>query len=321
MNRWWWLLLVLGLALALAACGGDDDGGGGGDGGGDDGGDGDDGDGAPGPDGAVGLEEPAAGQFVLSEVQFGDGVSTSGVAFGTSVDPRPRYHRLADESAACKRWTYVVGDCGGYCDGVCSPDGECLPHPTQLSAGDVSLRSPGADLVLEHQSYGYYAAEIVSPELFAPGDRVALEAAGGDDVAGFSLETAGVDPIELQLEVGGKEGADSLRREDGGDLVLTWSPADPGARVRLELLSNNAGHGFPVDAMIECEADDTGRIAVPREMVEAFPDKPYQYICAGTDCPPSTLTRYRADRTVVGGLDIELRAAAVRQFILVHETE
>lgn len=309
MNRWW-LLVGLGLVLALTACGG-------GDGDGDD----DGGDGMPGPDGGVGVDEPAAGQFVLSEVQFGEEIFTSGQAFGTIVDPRPRYHTLADESPACKRWTFDVGDCGGYCDGVCSPEGECLPHPTQLSAGDVSLTSPGADLVLEHESYGYYAAETVSPELFAPGDRVALDAAGGGDVAAFSLETAGVDVIELALEVGGEEGADALRMEDGGDLVLTWSPADPRARVRLELLSNNAGHGFPVDAMIECEADDTGRIAVPRAMVEAFPDKPYQYICAGTDCPPSSLTRYRADRTVVGGREIELRAAAVRQFILIHEAE
>ena len=305
MSRWW-LLVVLGLALALTACGGDDGGGGGVDAG-------------PGLDGDVGLDEPAAGQFVLAEVQFGEGIHTSGQAFGTIVDPRPRYHTLADESPACKRWTFAVGDCGGYCDGVCSPDGECLPHPTQLSAGDVSLSSPGADLVLPHAVYGYYSTEIVSPELFAPGDRIALGAAGGDDVAAFSLETAGVDPIDLSLEVGGEEGPDTLRMEDGGDLVLTWSPAVPGARVRLEILSNNAGHGFPVDAMIECEADDTGRIAVPRAMVEAFPEKPYQNICAGTDCPPSSLTRYRADRVEVGGREIELRASAVRQFVLVHE--
>jgi hypothetical protein len=308
MSRWW-LLVALGLALALTACGGDDD-------------DASDGvDASPGPDGAVGVDEPAAGQFVLAEVHFGDDVYTVGQAFGTIVDPRPRYHTLADESPACKRWTFEVGDCGGYCDGVCSPEGECLPHPTQLSAGDVSLTSPGADLVLRHESYGYYNTEIVSPEIFAPGDRVALDAAGGDDVAAFSLETAGVEAIDLPLEVGGEDGADALRIEDGGDLVLTWSPAVQGARVRLEILSNNVGHGFPVDAMIECEADDTGRIAVPRAMVEAFPDKPYQNICAGSDCPPSSLTRFRADRVEVGGREIELRASAVRQFIVVHEPE
>lgn len=301
---------MLGLVLASTACGGDDDGGI------------DGGDGIPGPDGAVGVEEPAAGQFVLAEVHFGEDVYESGLAFGTIIDPRPRYHTLADESPGCKRWTFEVGDCGGYCEGVCSPEGVCLAPPIQLSAGDITLTSPGADLVLRHEIYGYYNTEIVSPEVFAPGDRVALEAAGGDDVPAFSLETAGVDAIDLELEVGSEDGAvDALRIEDGGDLVLTWSPAVPGTRVRLEILSNNAGHGIPVDAMIECEADDTGRIAVPQAMVEAFPEKPYQNICAGTDCPPSSLTRFRADRAEVGGREIELRAAAVRQFVVVHQPE
>ncbi|HTE51000.1 MAG TPA: hypothetical protein VK698_09040 [Kofleriaceae bacterium] len=313
-----WLLVALGLLLAASASACGDGGGGHGDDvSDDDGADDGDGDGI-GPDGSVGPGEPAEGQFEVSEIHFGEDGYQSGQASGSIVDARPRYHRLQDSIGACQLWTFEVGDCG-ECAGVCTADDECISSPVELSAGDVTLDSPGEDLVIEFQDYGYYPSTALPEDLFGDGDRVSIEAAGSD-VEAFSLAADGVDAIDLELERMDELGwTDALGIEDGTDLELTWSPVDPGARVRLEILSNNRGHGAPVDVMIECEADDSGRMVVPRALVEAFPEKAYQNICAGSDCPPSSLTRFRADRAEVGGRDVELRVQAKRMFIVVHE--
>jgi hypothetical protein len=306
-----------GLALALvwivSGCGGNGSGG--------DDGPGDAGDGADGPDGSVGPGEPADGQFTVVETHFGADVFQWGNASGTILDPRPRYHRLEDSSGACRLWKYTVASCDP-CAGLCDADGVCVPPPHQLEAGDVTVQGGSWSAVLHHQSYGYYPAEALPNQLFDDGDEVTLTAAGGDEVGEFSLRARGAEPVPLDLERGQEGGdIDALRIEDGADLVLNWSPTVPGARVRLELLSNNGGHGLPVDVFIECEADDGGRLTVPRTFIEAFPDKPYQNACAGTDCPPSSLMRFRSDRVQVGERDIDvvLRVGAQRQFIVIHE--
>lgn len=295
---------------AVAACGGDD--------GGDDDDGADDGVGDDGGDGGDGAGEPAEGQFEIRESEFGEGGQAWSQMRASIVDPRPVYHRLEQETGGCRLWTYEVGECSN-CDGLCNADGECIPLPIQLSAGTLSVSGLAEDLTVPFSEYGYLADTSLPRDLFGDGDRVTLEAAGGADVAAFSLETDSPPRVAIDLEPG--EGMDdTLRLEDGADLVVSWSPAVPGTRVRLDILSNNRGHGLPVDALIQCEADDGGELVVPREMVEAFPEKPYAVVCAGSDCPPSTLTRFRADRASVDGRDVELTVAAVQEFIAVHET-
>lgn len=309
--------LALFLVAVLSGCG---DGGSGSDAGSDDAGDsGDSGDGGgDGPDGSIGPGEPADGQFTVVETHFGEDVFQTGNAFGSILDPRPRYHLLEDSAGACQMWELTSASCDP-CLGICDVDGNCVV-PDELSAGDVTVEAVGWSTVMRHQDYGYYPTEVLPTELYAEGDEVALTAAGGGDVAAFSLSARGAEPIAMELERGQPEGdLDMLRIEDGADFELTWSPVVSGTRVRLAILSNNRGHGLPVDVFIECEADDTGRMVVPRALVEAFPDKPYQNACAGSDCPPSSLMRFRADRVEIGGRDIELRVGSQRQFIMVHE--
>ncbi len=303
------LRLGIGLValVTAAACG---------DGGGDDGGDGGDGD--DGGDGG-GPGEPAEGQFQVFESEFGEDGSAWARVRASIIDPRPVYHRLEQESGACRLWTYEVGDCSG-CDGLCNADGECIPLPVELSAGTLTISGLAEGLVVPFTEFGYDPSNDLPVDLFGDGDRVTLEAAGGADVRAFSLEVDSPPRVAIDLEAGGKGIDDSLRLEDGEDLVVSWSPAVPGTRVRLEILSNNRGHGLPVDVMIECEADDSGELVVARELVEAFPDHPYATICVGSDCPPSTLTRFRSDRTSIDGRDVELVVAAQQEFIVVHET-
>ncbi len=296
--------------LLLAACGGDDDGGSG-DGGGD-------ADATPEVDGGGELAPPPAeGQFVAYEMGWGETGTAYTQVFGGILDPRPAFHRLDIEEGACRYYVYEPVDCSP-CSGTCNSDGECIPFPTSLSAGTVTVTAPGGDVVMPYHEYGYYADGPPPEDLFDAGDPVSLEATG-DEVAAFSLDTQGVSPISIDLVQGGDTGDDTLEIHDGADLELTWDDPQPGSRVSLQLKSNNGAHGTPVFAYIECEADDTGSLVVPRAMIEAFPEKPYQNICAGTDCPPSLLTRFRRARTDVGDRAMELLVGFQRQFIVVHE--
>lgn len=301
--------------LLIAACGGGDDGGGGEDGGGG-------ADGAPEVDGGGGDDGPrdqVEGQISIDEAVFGaDGYDSSWVA-ASILEPRPQYMAIAMEMGDCRMWRYQPADCGA-CDGLCDADGDCVPFPVPLSAGNITVSGiQGGDVTLRPSEYGYTVDNPPPVDLYAPGDGVASAAEGGDDVAAFSLAAEGVDPIGIDLVDGGGGEQDTLRMVDGGDLVVSWDPARPGTRVRLEIDSNNQGHGLPVTSMIECESDDDGSLIVPRAMVEAFPEKPYQNICVAIDCPPSSLTRYRWDRADVSGLAVELRVEFRRYFLVVHE--
>ena len=318
--RYGCLSLAALLTLGALACGGDDDGAG-------DGGDGGDADSGPEADGgggggADGPRDRVAGDLSVYEGRFGQGETDTDWSYvlASFVDPRPHYMTLEMEAGACRMWSYQPGGCG-ECVGLCDAEGECVPFPTQLSAGVLTIGGVnGGDIEMEPTEYGYYLDRGLPDDLFAPGAEVTVTAAGDDDVGAFSLAADGVDPIDIELVAQGEgENEDTLRLEDGADLTLSWEPARPGTRVRLEINSNNQGHGLPVDSMIECESDDDGSLTVPRAMIEAFPDKEYQNICAGTDCPPSTLTRYRWDRAAVGDLEVELRVEYRAQFIVVHE--
>ncbi|HEU5057485.1 MAG TPA: hypothetical protein VFU21_13205 [Kofleriaceae bacterium] len=307
------LALALWLLLLAPACGGDDDGGGG---------DVDSGPEADGGGGGEGPRDRVEGDLAVYEGRFGEGESATEWSYVLAhfVDPRPRYMRLEMETGACRMWSWQPGTCG-ECDGLCDAEGECVPFAPPLSAGLLTFGGiNGGDLEMEPSEYGYFLDRDLPADLFAPDSEVTVTAAGGDDVGGFTLAAGGVDPIAIDLVAQGEgENQDTLLLEDGADLTLSWEPTDPGTRVRLEINSNNQGHGLPVDSMIECESDDVGSLTVPRAMIEAFPPKEYQNICAGTDCPPSTLTRYRWDRAAVGDLEVELRVEFRAQFVVLHQ--
>jgi hypothetical protein len=87
----------------------------------------------------------------------------------------------------------------------------------------------------------------------------------------------------------------------GEDFVIAWTPAGDGGRVRVTLNSNNQGHGMPYLAIIECDvADSAGEVAIPAALLDAFPETSAWSVCAGTDCPPSTIRRYHRDGWPIG---------------------
>ena len=107
--------------------------------------------------------------------------------------------------------------------------------------------------------------------------------------------------------------------EPGQDEIVRWTPAGGDARVRLTLNSNNQGHGQPYLGIIECDSPDAaGEVRVSASLVDEFPETRAWTICAGTDCPPSTLRRYQRATAPVGEHDVELVVSSVIAFGVDH---
>ena len=106
----------------------------------------------------------------------------------------------------------------------------------------------------------------------------------------------------------------------GQDLTLTWTTStDPSARVRLTYNANNRGHGAPYDAIITCEvADADGTLTVPAAMMDTFPATTAWRICAGRDCPPSTLRRFHHVATPALAGEVGLTVASEYYFFVDH---
>lgn len=208
-------------------------------------------------------------------------------------------------------------ECFSFCD-----QGTCIAFPTYLSAGTLTFAIAGQPLTVAHgdpQFLGaaYYAELLQPPSAGQPIDVCAP----GDVTAGFTAYTVAVEELDFAVPAD-----DALRMEDGVDLELSWTPpTDPDARVRLTLNANNTSHGVPFPAIIECDAADIGRLRVPRALVDAFPavdapepDPEIGFLCAGSDCPRSELVRYRADRVMLDGLEVEVRGESSVEFHIDH---
>lgn len=279
-------------------------------------------------DRSPGTDEVADGQFSLHQIRTPRSGSRRAWAAGSIMEPRPRYQRLEKEEGACRLWTWDVAWCEGceYPEGLCNDEGECVESfPRTLSAGPISVSVDG-EQVLDMffiAGQGYLGGYMLPDGLFGAGDRLTLEAAGGPDVSGFSLGGRMLEPAMIDLErLPGRDYDGAVVLRDGQDRTISWSPVVDGSRVRIELPTNNRGHGSPPDALIECEAFDDGSIVVPRSIVEAFPeeeDRGEGTPCPGsTDCPAATVTRYVTDRVDVDGLTIELEVGARYTFSVIH---
>ena len=151
-------------------------------------------------------------------------------------------------------------------------------------------------------------------DLFRDDAEVTVTLAGAT-IPGMSIVSRGVAPLAPAIS-GGKI---TVPYPATAPLVVSWTPATTGARVRLELNANNRGHGLPYTAIIACDvADAAGEITVPTALLDAFPDTRAWTVCAGTDCPPSRLTRYRRATAPVGEQEVEVEVASTFAFGVDH---
>jgi len=302
-------LLLLALALP-AACG-------------DDGGDSSDGppaavdggpDAAPGADGA-----PATtiGELQLVETRAPWGAS--GVLDGVFVaEGLPRWHTEVATGGTCRLLRFQAAFCDPPCSGFCREGNVCLPFPTFTDAGRLTVTGAKAPITADPGPYGFvghgYGASLPA-DLFDDGDLLTARFAGGP-LPAFEVAARGVAPLVVTLA------NDELPLPNGADVTFRWTAAPAGAdtRVRLTLNANNAGgHGSPYAAILECDAPDTGSLVIPRAMIEAFPATYRWEVCAGSDCPLSSATRYRRGAADLAAGRVDFLAGARVSFWIIHE--
>lgn len=296
------------ILAALAACGGDDSSGG---------------PDAPPIDAPGGVARERTGYIeVLEDVwrfpddQGGDTYTSARVDARFFDGREPRFHREVMREGACTLRTFALASCDPACaDGLCVETDVCEPWPTYVSAGTLTFGGLRTALSITPRDNWYYVDEPLPPDVFADDAEITATLAGAT-IPALNLTSRAVAPITPDI-TGGKVVAPFPAT---GPLEIRWTPAaGSSARVRLTLNSNNRGHGAPFDAIIECDvADDAGVIAVPAAMLDAFPATEAWTICAGSDCPPSNLRRYRNALAPVGERDVELRVSSSFTFGIEH---
>jgi hypothetical protein len=136
---------------------------------------------------------------------------------------------------------------------------------------------------------------LYQPGTVFPVDDELTASAPGADFAAFTLRASVGAPLATSTP--------GATLAAGTPLVIRWTPEDPDARVRLELIADR-GHAQVHPSVIECDAPDSaGMIEVPQAMVDAHAD-PSNWGCG--DCFPSWLTRYRTAKATTASGDVEL---------------
>jgi hypothetical protein len=225
--------------------------------------------------GAVTVTEDTRWQtaHVLGQLYDGDG---------------PSFHHVEATDGACTLLRYSPSNCDPACtDGLCTAPDVCTPWPTLLSAGRLTIDGLATSVTIDPVGNYYYEQNPLPSNLFDDDAHVTAHLAGAD-LPAMDFATTGVPPLHPDYP------DDKIMLTPGADYTLAWTPAGSG-RVRVELNANNQGHGMPYLAIIRCDVPDAaGEVVVPHALIDAFPETQAWEVCAGTDCPPSLLTRYHA---------------------------
>jgi hypothetical protein len=172
---------------------------------------------------------------------------------------------LAAEAGDCRLLTPRVPFCSRPCggDAACVEDDTCQAYPSPVSAGDVLVTGVGTTsgatsftMAPIANNYQPPAGTTLAYPAFAEGDEIALEAAG-DELGAFALSAPGV--AQLQLA------ADELALDPAADLVLEWTP--PAGSASAIAVKLDISHHGGTKGILECEADDTGSLAIPASLV------------------------------------------------------
>lgn len=246
----------------------------------------------------------------------GGGESLTGQVAARFYDGRePSFHREVMRAGDCTLRTHTIASCTPACtDGLCVDTNVCEPFPTYVSAGRLTITGLRTTVQIDPMQNWYYPDGVLPADLFADDAAITATLAGAT-IPALSVSTHGVRPITPDI-TGGKLVAPYPA---AADLVVRWTPSGGDERVRLTLNANNRGHGMPYVAILECDvADAAGQIAIAPALLDAFPATEAWNICAGTDCPPSKLARYRRGAALVGEREVDLVVSSSFTFGLEH---
>jgi hypothetical protein len=177
---------------------------------------------------------------------------------------------LAAEAGECRLLTPRVPFCSRSCGGsaACVEDETCQDYPSPVSAGDVLVTGVATTrgetsftMAPIANNYQPPAGTMLAYPAFAEGDEIALEAAG-DELGAFALAAPGVAQLQLL--------ADELALDPAADLLLEWTP--PGGSASTIAVKLDISHHGGTKGILECEADDTGSLAIPASLVAGLID-------------------------------------------------
>lgn len=245
----------------------------------------------------------AAGQIYLTESaeEFLRGASATLRA--APFEPRAA---LVAREGDCEVWVHPGPFyCAAGCDrGNCAGPDLCAPYPERLSAGTITVSGLVEPLLLHPGEFGYTADPgITSADIFSPG-AVIVASAAGEAAPGFTLQAAGVTPLETDLA--------EVWVEEGVDTVFRWRAAGDG---RVQVVLQVGHHGRPYDGRVVCETADDGELVVSAELMASFLRVPafdeLQH--------PSWMARFTRDVVETEAGPIELFVASQQEFRLYRD--
>ena len=216
--------------MAVAACGG----------GGDDGGD----------------DAPPAelvGQIRIEETELGSVIGTVGSVYARFEEPDPRPDLVND--GTCRVYEYPCLGSVGACD-----------LPPAFSAGTIAITGLATAITLEPgtETHDYAAPGGLPDDLFADAASITVTA-DGDTVAGFTLSTMGVTPMQSPY-------VDApLGLVPGEALDLTWTAGSGDAEVQLRVNWADLCHAGAEWYVLTCDVADTGTFTVPAAVTGVLP--------------------------------------------------
>lgn len=141
---------------------------------------------------------------------------------------------------------------------TCDADGTCVPAPTRLSVGVVTIRGLAELVEMEPRApdFSYTNPDPLPHPGVGDGAEPWLEAEGADEIEGFGLGGLGVSPLD------GLPG--EIAVVEGEDLFVHW---DGGGGDRLQILLDFAQHGGP-HIWIECDTPNDGTALVGADLLD-----------------------------------------------------
>jgi hypothetical protein len=172
----------------------------------------------------------------------------------------------------------------------------CRDLPIHWDVGALTVQGLKSPISFVRDAQDRYRVEPPPDDLFDPGTAIRVDAAGGQ-LGPFSLLAQGVTDLAIPTSV--------IEMTSGLPAVFAWTPADPGSRVELLLLSGWHFPFLPNQAILCEESDDAGQISVPAELVDEF-------MTSGNVYKLSRITRFTRQVIQPFGKEIELIVGSVR---------
>lgn len=172
----------------------------------------------------------------------------------------------ARSAGACRLLMPRVPRCDTPCarGTICAADGQCRQEPPAQSVGEARLRGVQTTTGSDDFTLGSFANTYQLPSgtycpypAFSEGAEISLSATGGG-YAPFTLSTRGIAPLILPDTV--------LPLQPDQGATLTWTPPRLAGVSRINVRLDISRYGGP-RGVIECDADDTGSLELPAELV------------------------------------------------------